>query len=185
MKIWLSTMLVLVAFVTVSTGLARQKKTAQDSRLSREMLTVGSIELGIGMGKDKVVSSLAQNGFQIVSVGNNSTTSKPERLGILTFLKAPQEAVEAMFEDGKLIRASKPIDFNTSDEALESIHGLIAKFQESGHTACRLDAKTKADGEGTIKIATINCMSKFIEITVMRNNAGEAKLINIAEGIQK
>src|SRR2546423_245492 len=180
MKFWLSTLLVLVAFMTgtVPSGLAKQKNTTPDSRLPGETLTVGSTQLGIGMGKDKVVSSLAQNGFQIVSVGNNSTTSKPERLGILTFFKAPQEAVEAMFENGKLIRASKPIDFHTSDEALESIHGLIAKFQESGHTACRLDAKTKADGEGTIKIATINCMSKFIEITVMRNNAGEAKLIN-------
>lgn len=162
----------------VSSGLPKQK-VARDT----QEITVG--KLGIGMGKDRVVSLLAQDGFQIVPHGNNSTAGKAENFEILMFSKGPHEAMETIFKDGKLIRASKSVDFQTSDEALESLYGLIAKFQESGHTACHLDTRIKADGEGTIKIATINCMSKFIEITVMRNNAGEVRLMDISEGIQK
>jgi hypothetical protein len=172
----------LAVFLTgvITSALAKQRNTA---RLSGETLTVGSTNLGIGMEKDRVVSLLAQDGFQLVPVGSNAASSKQERIKMLTFFKEPHEAVETAFEDGKLIRASKPVDFQSTDEALESLYGIIAKFQESGHTACHLDAKIKADSEGTIKIATINCMFKFMEITVMRNNAGEAKLISIAEGI--
>jgi hypothetical protein len=41
-----------------------------------------------------------------------------------------------------------------------------------------------ADGQRTIKTATINCMLKFIEITVMRNNAGEVRLVPAVPQIQ-
>src|SRR5438046_2865733 len=90
----------------ISSALAKQRNTA---RLSVETLTVGSTKLGIGMGKDmrrpylfpsrcstklgigmgkdKVVSLLAQDGFQIVPVGSNTTSSKQERIKMLTFLK--------------------------------------------------------------------------------------------------
>jgi hypothetical protein len=171
------TLTVMTVFSAIPASLAQKA-----SRPSPE-ITVGATKLGIGMGKDKVVSLLAQNGFQVVPVGNNTTAEKPERIKMLTFLKEPREVVEVAFGNGKVIRVSKPIDFQSSDEALESIYGLIAKFQESGHAVCRVDAKMNADGERTIKTATINCMLKFIEITVMRNNAGEVRLMNIAEGI--
>jgi len=92
-------------------------------------------------------------------------------------------AVEIMFQNGRLVRASRPLNFHTADEALEVMYGLIAKFQESRHDICHLDARTKANGDVTIKIATVNCMSRFIEITVMRNNAGEVKLMGVSEGI--
>src|SRR5436190_3704640 len=117
MKFWLSTLLVLVAFITgtMPSGLAKQKNTTRDSRLPGETLTVGSTQLGIGMGKDKIVSLLAQDGFQIVPSGNTPAASNAERLESLRFFK-PKSAVYTMFEDGKLIQASKSFDFQTSDE---------------------------------------------------------------------
>lgn len=165
-----------MVFLAISPLLAQKSK----SRLP-ETLTVSSVDLRIGMSKDKVLSLLAQNGFEIVAPDEGAKKGTIESFMFVN--ESHKIAVEIMFENGRLVRASRPVNFHTADEALEAMYGLIAKFQESRHDICHLDAKTKADGDVTIKIATMNCMSRFIEITVMRNNAGEVRLMGVSEGI--
>ena len=61
----MSLVLIAVLLVTASPA-AERKKVVQKDSLEHETLTVASTELRIGMAKDKVLSLLAQDGFQIV-----------------------------------------------------------------------------------------------------------------------
>ena len=149
-------------------------------------IRIGSTDLRIGMPRDKVLSLLKTDGFDQLSL----STEQKDSIELISVVRYPNNALlravaNVYFENKKLIRVERLLSFRTEAEVMDTIYGLVAKFQQEGNSVCSLAARSIENGDQTHKTATFACGHKFIEISILQGSGGEALVLGISEGLNE
>jgi len=123
------------------------------------------------MGKDAVISKLAERGYKLTKVGaenssdgwivseKNEQTGEYDTLGSITF------------KNGRLYWALRQWadswDAGTSKVG-KNLYFLIKTFEESGNTTCSIETKFQEGPEFESKKSLIHCGRRMIAIDVSR-----------------
>lgn len=170
----------LLPLVVVFTALAVSTSPSPQVVGQAPSLRIGGSDLRIGMPKDKVLSVLKADGFELLP----QTESEKGTLELIVAHRSADKAgAEIYFENTKLIRIARLFDFQTEAEVMDTIYGLVAKFQKEGNRVCTLGARSDESGDRTHKTATFACGHKFIEINIVQKSGGAVLVLNISEGL--
>ena len=178
---WRRTLLsvALVAFVTAICSPAQTPD-------QEPFLRIGSTDLRIGIPKEKVLTLLEADGFKRLGSDTPEQGSLHDKIEGISVLRYPDNELlravgQLYFENKRLIRVERLLEFKNESEAFATIYNLFAKFEREGSSICHLSARSIVNGDGVAKTSTIACGHKFIEIMTTENNAGKPLILGISE----
>ena len=142
-----------------------------DESESTAELSVGMVDLRLGMQKDALLDKLSAD-YALRKLGDNqwAVQGKPASYGSIIYGSIG-------FKDGKLAHATKR--WTQGDESkftfAQAIYGALDEFMEEHRQACFLNTETSHSPIAERKVAHLTCGLKRINIEQIAILSGEAK----------
>ena len=143
-------------------------------------LYVGAVPVQLGMPKDKVLSAIAQQGYNLTSVSNNGSRF------IVHKSNSPPFA-EIEFKNDALSYASRELAMATeadSEKLVVELHRLVAEYEASGNTKCLLGTSLEAAEGFYSRGITIQCGRRAIELRTYTVKGTDGPATQLQEHIE-
>lgn len=146
----------------------------------QDIISVGPVELALGMSEDAVMSMLKEQ-YGVSEIGKSSIIiPDPSRTKFKSYMVVSKgdgrgAIASVAFSEGKLksvIRYWGPRDQQRGAEFARSVYGVIAEFVRQGKRICRISVGEDQVPDAELKTAFIVCGIREIRIDLTRTEDG-------------
>jgi hypothetical protein len=148
----------------------RSGQKNSDARHVEDSVSLGDIQLTLGMPQDSLLSKLEKRGYKITELGESSWNISSIEGGTFMNLAA------IGFTKGKLSSVSRdwgPQDQKKGAEFAAAVIGVLAHLEGEGKTLCMISTVTSRDPNADADQAFLTCGHKYVEISVARVRRGQ------------